>query len=112
MVLAVAGTTNTYVIEENGACIVSETLTTGKMTIFPRGSLHSTQNTDRLSLPRIVYSSILTCEPDCRNATLIPALNSEDSGTYNILNGLFTLPFDIIQAAYGNPVMTPPHMSS
>jgi hypothetical protein len=51
MVVAVAGTTNTYMIEENGARMVSETLTTGKMTIFPRGSLHSMQNTGRLSLP-------------------------------------------------------------
>jgi quercetin dioxygenase-like cupin family protein len=45
MVVAVAGTTNTYMIEENGARMVSEILTPGKMTIFPRGSLHSMQNT-------------------------------------------------------------------
>lgn len=45
VVVAVAGSTNTYMIEENGARMVSETLTPGKMTIFPRGSLHSMQNT-------------------------------------------------------------------
>lgn len=44
-VVAVAGTTNTYMIEENGARLISETLTPGKMTIFPRGSVHSMQNT-------------------------------------------------------------------
>ena len=31
------------------------------------------------------------------------ALNSEDAGTQNILNGLAKLPPDIIAAAFGNP---------
>jgi quercetin dioxygenase-like cupin family protein len=44
-VVAVEGTTNTYMIEENGARLVSETLTPGKMTIFPAASLHTMQNT-------------------------------------------------------------------
>jgi oxalate decarboxylase/phosphoglucose isomerase-like protein (cupin superfamily) len=45
LVVAIEGITNTYMIEENGARLVSETLTSGKMTILPRGSLHSMQNT-------------------------------------------------------------------
>jgi hypothetical protein len=49
-VVAVEGTTNTYMIEENGARLVSETLTPGKMTIFPAASLHTMQNTGRLCL--------------------------------------------------------------
>jgi mannose-6-phosphate isomerase-like protein (cupin superfamily) len=44
-VVAVEGTTNTYMIEENGARLVSEKLTPGKMTIFPAASLHTMQNT-------------------------------------------------------------------
>jgi hypothetical protein len=44
-VVAVEGTTNTYMIEENGARLVKEMLTPGKMTIFPAASLHTMQNT-------------------------------------------------------------------
>jgi hypothetical protein len=47
-VVAVEGITNTYMIEENGARLVSETLTPGKMTIFPAASLHTMQNTGKL----------------------------------------------------------------
>ena len=44
-VVAVQGTTNTYFIAENGARLVSETLTPGKMTIFPAASIHTMYNT-------------------------------------------------------------------
>ena len=44
LVVAVEGTTQTYMIEENGARVVTETLTPGKMTIFPLASLHTMQN--------------------------------------------------------------------
>lgn len=37
----------------------------------------------------------------CGNATLVSALNSEDSGTLNLVNGLFNLPTDILLAAFG-----------
>jgi hypothetical protein len=43
-VVAVEGTTNTYMIEENGARLVKKTLSPGKMTIFPQGSVHTMQN--------------------------------------------------------------------
>lgn len=46
---------------------------------------------------------MLTSPLGCENATLVSALNSEDAGTHTIMNGLYTLPFDIILAAYGNP---------
>lgn len=39
----------------------------------------------------------------CDNAYLISALNSEDTGTLNILTGLWSLREDMIQAAFGNP---------
>lgn len=48
-VVAVEGTTDTYMVEENGASMVKETLTPGKMTIFPAASLHTMQNTGMLS---------------------------------------------------------------
>ncbi|KAH7363463.1 spherulin-1A [Plectosphaerella cucumerina] len=82
-VVAVEGETKTWMIQENGADVVETVLTPGKMTIFPQGSLHSMQNTG------------------CGNATLISALNSEDAGTHNVLTGLFKLPNDIVQAAFG-----------
>jgi hypothetical protein len=42
----------------------------------------------------------------CGNATLVSALNSEDAGTHNILNGLFGLPSDLVRAAFGgNPMV-------
>ena len=44
LVVAVEGTTRTYMINENGARMVNTTLTPGKMTIFPKGSIHSMQN--------------------------------------------------------------------
>lgn len=83
LVVAVEGTTNTYMVEENGARLVKQTLTPGKMTIFPQGSLHTMQNTG------------------CTNATLVSALNSEDQGTLNLLNSLYMFPDDMIKAAYG-----------
>lgn len=59
-VVAVEGTTNTYMIEENGARLVSETLTPGKMTIFPAASLHTMQNTGRFCLSLTVGYHLLT----------------------------------------------------
>ncbi|KAI9744090.1 MAG: hypothetical protein M1818_002242 [Claussenomyces sp. TS43310] len=86
-VVAIKGKTDTYMIEENGARLVSETLTPGKMTIFPAASLHTMQNTG------------------CDNATLVSALNSEDTGTHNVANGLLNLPADIVRAAFGGNSM-------
>ena len=103
LVVAVAGTTNTYMIEENGARMVSETLTPGKMTIFPRASLHSMQNMGEPPHHSLLLLNILISAPGCGNATLVSALNSEDAGTHNIMNALYSLPFDIMLAAYGNP---------
>ncbi|KXH67779.1 spherulin-1A [Colletotrichum salicis] len=37
----------------------------------------------------------------CGNATLISALDSDDTGTLNILNGLFKLPNYMVQTAFG-----------
>ncbi|KAA6413044.1 MAG: spherulin-1A [Lasallia pustulata] len=82
-VVAVQGTTNTYFIAENGARLVSETLTPGKMTIFPAASIHTMYNTG------------------CTNAQLVSALSSEDPGTHNIANGLFGLPLDLVNVALG-----------
>jgi hypothetical protein len=42
---------------------------------------------------------------DCEPALLISALNSEDSGTLNILPALWSVPQDIIQAGFGAPGM-------
>ena len=39
----------------------------------------------------------------CENAQLVSALSDEDSGTSNILNGLFQLPEEFVYAAFGSP---------
>lgn len=41
----------------------------------------------------------------CDNAFLVSALNSEDAGTLNILNSLWTFPEDMIKAGFGNADM-------
>ena len=46
-VVAVEGETKTWMVQENGADVVETVLTPGKMTIFPKGSLHSMQNTGK-----------------------------------------------------------------
>jgi len=85
-VVAVSGTTDTYMIMENGARTVSETLTPGKMTIFPQGSMHTMMNTG------------------CENAQLVSALSSDDTGTLNVANAFFSLPSDIIGTVMGTQV--------
>ena len=40
-VVAMSGTTQTYMIAENGARTVSEILTPGQMTIFPAAAVHT-----------------------------------------------------------------------
>ncbi|KAL9107322.1 MAG: hypothetical protein Q9227_007774 [Pyrenula ochraceoflavens] len=84
-VVSITGTTNTYMVMENGARTVRETLSPGKMTIFPQGSIHTMQNTG------------------CGNAQLVSALRDEDTGTTNLLNTLFGggLPGDVVMAAMG-----------
>ena len=49
-VIAMSGSTTTYMIQENGARMVTETLTPGQMTIFPRGSMHTMVNNGESSL--------------------------------------------------------------
>jgi len=48
LVISITGSTTTWMFNENGVRTISTTLTPGKMTIFPRGSLHSMQNNGKL----------------------------------------------------------------
>ncbi|CAJ2504623.1 Uu.00g120170.m01.CDS01 [Anthostomella pinea] len=82
-IVAIDGSVETYMIAENGARMVTNLLGPGKMTLFPRGSLHSMQN------------------KGCGNATLVSALSTEDPGTHTVANGLFNLPRDMVAAAFG-----------
>jgi oxalate decarboxylase/phosphoglucose isomerase-like protein (cupin superfamily) len=83
-VVAVSGTTNTFMINENGARTVETTLTPGKMTIFPQGSVHSMMNVG------------------CENAQLVSALSSEDTGTTNLATAFFSLPANVTQPILGS----------
>ena len=44
VVVAIEGTTHTYMINENGVPMIDEVLTPMKMTIFPQGSMHMMYN--------------------------------------------------------------------
>jgi oxalate decarboxylase/phosphoglucose isomerase-like protein (cupin superfamily) len=85
-VVAISGTTQTYMINENGARTVQTTLRSGQMTIFPTGSIHTMMNIG------------------CENAQLISALNSDDSGTLNVANAFFSLPQNISGTVLGGDV--------
>jgi len=82
-VVAISGTTMTYMIAENGARTVTETLQAGQMTIFPQASVHSMMNIG------------------CENAQLVSALNSDDTGTTNLANAFFSLPSNITNTIIG-----------
>ncbi|KAI1608604.1 RmlC-like cupin domain-containing protein [Exophiala viscosa] len=82
-VVAISGTTMTYMIAENGARTVTETLNAGQMTIFPQASIHTMMNIG------------------CENAQLISALNSDDTGTTNLANAFFSLPQNITGTVIG-----------
>ena len=66
-VVSILGNTTTYMIEENGAEMITEVLTPMKMTIFPRGSLHAMQNTGEFFLFRL-FQLLGFCEI-CANVT-------------------------------------------
>ncbi|KAK0346122.1 hypothetical protein LTR02_008126 [Friedmanniomyces endolithicus] len=83
-VVAIHGNTTTYMYEENGARLVTETLTPGMATIFPQASMHMMVNNG------------------CENAQLVSALNSDDAGTQNIGNVFSNgFPADLVNAAFG-----------
>jgi hypothetical protein len=85
-VVAIAGTTETFMIAENGAQTIHEILTPGKMTIFPTASVHTMMNLG------------------CENAQLVSALSSDDAGTQNLANAFFSLPANITSTVLGGGV--------
>ncbi|KAI8628544.1 spherulin-1A [Xylariaceae sp. FL1651] len=105
-IVSIHGNVQTYMITENGAPLVTNLLTPGKMTLFPKGSLHAMQNTGNMltrnpeEIDRgltFLYHTI-----GCDNVTLVSALGTEDPGTHNVANGLFNLPHDMVAAAFGS----------
>jgi hypothetical protein len=50
-VVAVSGNTTTYMYQENGARLVTQVLTPGHATIFPRASMHMMMNTGAFVVP-------------------------------------------------------------
>ncbi|KAI9732860.1 MAG: hypothetical protein M1834_003799 [Cirrosporium novae-zelandiae] len=88
-VTAIKGTTKTYMQQENGAPLISTTLTPGKMTIFPQGSMHTMMNIG------------------CEDAQLVSALSAEDPGTLNVFNNVFKFPPGFVAAAFGGPITAP-----
>ncbi|KNG44313.1 RmlC-like cupin [Stemphylium lycopersici] len=84
IVTAITGNTTTYMIGENGVGLRRVELLPMMATVFPQASLHMMQNNN--------------CEP----ALLISSLNSDDGGTLNILPSLWTVPQDMVNAAFGD----------
>ncbi|EXJ84939.1 hypothetical protein A1O3_05614 [Capronia epimyces CBS 606.96] len=77
LVVAVTGSTHTYMVQENGARLVEQILTPGLMTMFPPASLHSMYNMG------------------CENNQLYSFLNDESPGTLNIAQSFFMMPEEI-----------------
>ncbi|KAH6644045.1 RmlC-like cupin domain-containing protein [Boeremia exigua] len=84
LVIAITGNTTSWMVNENGVRPVKVDILPFRATIFPQGSLHTMQNNG--------------CEP----ALLLSALNSDDSGTLNALNGVWAFPDMMKQAAFGD----------
>jgi len=71
-------------IEENGARFVTNTMTQGQGTVFPKGSIH--------------YQINVGCEP----LTFVAALNDEDPGASQAAQRFFGLPPDVVAATLGD----------
>ena len=52
-------TVDTYMIQENNAPVIKQTLKPMQMTIFPRASLHTMVNTGEATFPFVAIDSIL-----------------------------------------------------
>jgi hypothetical protein len=104
-----------------------------RVTVFPMGSLHVMQNNGMLPLPipipyfpfhfqtrqfsrPITTINIFVLESKsmkradsphkgCEPSLLLSSLNSDDSGTLNILPSLWNFPTDIIQAGFHDPTI-------
>lgn len=66
-VVAIAGTTHTYMINENGVPMIDEVLTPMKMTIFPQGSMHMMYNMGK-PLPPIIHQHRVSAPFHCTEA--------------------------------------------
>lgn len=80
--IAINGTLRTGMLEENGARFVTNTLSPGQSTLFPRGAIHFEQNLG------------------CDTVMFVAAFSNEDPGVSQVTN-LLSLPIDIVEAALG-----------
>ncbi|ETN42868.1 uncharacterized protein HMPREF1541_02026 [Cyphellophora europaea CBS 101466] len=78
LVVSVSGSTKTFMRAENGADDRVTTLTPGKMTVFPQGSMHAMVN------------------QGCSDNLLYSFLNHEDSGTLNFAQSLWATGEDMM----------------
>lgn len=72
-VVSVEGTTETFMVLENGARLVRTVLAPGQMTLFPTGSMHAMQNTGELQLfllARAGSMSLTNCRMRQRDADI------------------------------------------
>ncbi|KAH0835111.1 spherulin-1A [Fonsecaea pedrosoi] len=95
LVVAVSGTTHTYMVQENGARLVQQVLTPGMMTIFPQASVHSMYNMGASTLVPNEPVAFPDDFPGCGNNQLYSFLNDADPATLNIAQAFFMMPKDI-----------------
>jgi hypothetical protein len=78
-VTSINGTTDTYMIAENGARTVHTTLTPLKMTIFPAGSVHTMANRGKFEnpLPRLRHLFLLHI-----STSILPLMPIQDELTF------------------------------
>lgn len=80
--IAINGTLEAGMLEENGARFIMNTLNPGQATLFPRGAIHFEQNLG------------------CETVMFVAAFSDEDPGVSQLTN-LFNLPIDIVEAVLG-----------
>lgn len=81
--VVVKGDLVTQFMQENGARIVTNRITTNQLAVFPQGALHTEYN------------------PGCENATFVAGFASEDPGVQQTAQTFFGLSEDIVKATLG-----------
>lgn len=93
-VVAVLGNTTTYMYQENGARLVTEVLTPGHATIFPRASMHMMMNTGAFVIPSLHSSLSHPLLPITSHvARMQPSTQSKTSDPVQPLNPRIHRPF-------------------
>jgi oxalate decarboxylase/phosphoglucose isomerase-like protein (cupin superfamily) len=84
--IIVKGRLVTNFIVENQVPLISNTMETFQMSVFPQGAIHQEFN------------------PDCEEAVFVASFNNEDPGVTQVAQGFFGLSPEVVAATLGGPV--------